>query len=384
MKKLLILSALMISVNYTSQATSIAVETQHDQAVKLLDALVPADSPGIQYIIVDKSNIIFEHCSGLADIKSRTPLNMDHTMAAFSMTKPITAIAILQLVEVGKLKLEDKVNTYIKHPYSRDTTIRQLLNHTAGIPNPIPLKWVRLANNDAGFNEDAALNDVLKENPKSDHAPGVKYEYSNIGYWLLGKVIEAVTKEDYRTYVKQTIFQPLKLRTDEIDFKINDPSLHAKGYLAKYSLMNLVKGFVTNQEVWGEYEGNWLHIKNVYLNGSAFGGAIGSAKAFSRILQNLLSDKSVLLGKTGMQLLFTQENKNDGEPIAMTLGWHIGELNGLRCFYKEGGGAGFHSEMRIYPSLGLASVIMTNRTSFNSRKELSRVDSIFMKQSQKN
>ncbi len=361
-----------------SSAAGHGAASQHEQAVKLIDALALPDGPGIQYIIVDKSSVIFEHCSGLSDIKSRTPMSMDHTMAAFSMTKTITAIAILQLVEAGKLKLEDKVNRYIKHPYSRDTTIRQLLNHTSGVPNPIPLKWVHLAASDDGFNEDAALDDVLKENPKSDYPSGEKYAYSNIGYWLLGKVIEAVTKEDYRTYVKHNIFQPLKLRTDEIDFKINDSSHHAKGYLAKYSFMNLIKGFVTNQEVWDEYEGNWLHIKNVYINGPAFGGAFGSAKAFSRILQNLLAEKSLLLGESGMELLFKQEKKNDGEPIAMTLGWHIGELNGLRYLYKEGGGPGFHSEMRMYPSLGLASVIMTNRTSFNSRKELSRIDCIFI------
>jgi D-alanyl-D-alanine carboxypeptidase len=61
--------------------------------------------------------------------------------------------------------------------------------------------------------------------------------------------------------------------------------------------------------------------------------------------------------------------------------WHIGELSGLRYFYKEGAGAGFHSEMRMYPSLGLATVIMANRTSFNSRKKLSRIDSIFIKKS---
>jgi D-alanyl-D-alanine carboxypeptidase len=375
----------MITLSLTiSDAAGYGAEPQHEQAVTLIDAFAPSHGPGIQYIIVDKDKIIFEHSAGLSDIKSRTPLTMDHTMAAFSMTKTITAIAILQLVEVGQLKLEDKVNRYIKHPYSPNITIRQLLNHTSGIPNPIPLKWVHLANSEDGFNEDAALDHVLKENPKPDYAPGDKYGYSNIGYWLLGKIIEAVTKEDYRTYVKKHIFQPLKLRKDEIDFKINDPSHHAKGYLAKYSFMNLIKGFVTNQEVRGEYDGAWLHIKNVYLNGPAFGGAIGSAKAFSRILQNLLAEKSLLLEKTGMRLLYAEEKTNNGKPIAMTLGWHIGELNGLRYFYKEGGGAGFHSEMRMYPSLGLASVIMTNRTSFNSRKELNHVDSIFIKKSQTN
>ena len=63
----------------------------------------------------------------------------------------------------------------------------------------------------------------------------------------------------------------------------------------------------------------------------------------------------------------------------MTLGWHIGNLEGTPYYHKEGAGAGFHSEMRVYPSRGLASVIMTNRTSFNSRSALSKLDGLFLK-----
>lgn len=368
-----------LSFNSASSADSNGVMPQHEQVAKLIEALSPSDGPGIQYIIVNKNNVVFGYSSGLSDIKSRTPLRLSHTMAAFSMTKTITAIATLQLIAKQLIKLDDKVDSYIRHPYSPEVSIRQLLNHTAGIPNPIPLKWVHLANSHDKFNEDAAFDHVLKENPKPGNSPGDRYAYSNIGYWLLGKVIEAVTGQEYQTYVKQNIFQPLKLEPVEIDFKINDPSNHAKGYLAKYSFMNLAKGFVTNKEVWGEYEGSWLRIKDVYLNGPAFGGAIGSAKAFSRILQDLLSEESLLLGKSAMQLLYKPEKTNSGKLIPMTLVWHIGELNGLRYFYKEGGGAGFHCEMRIYPSIGLASVIMTNRTSFNSRKELSRIDENFIR-----
>ena len=379
MKQLLVFLTMTVSFNSVSEAASIGVMPQYAQVAKLIEKLTPSDGPGIQYIIVDKSNTILEYSSGLADIKRRTPLRLSHTMAAFSMTKIITAIAVLQLVEKQLIKLDDKLDKYIKHPYSPDITIRQLLNHTSGIPNPIPLKWVHLANSNDKFNEAAALAVVLRENSKSDNAPGENYAYSNIGYWLLGKVVEATTKQEYQAYVTMNIFQPLKLKPAEIDFKINDLSNHAKGYLSKYSFMNLVKGFVTNKEVWGEYEGSWLHINDVYLNGTAFGGATGSAKAFGRVLQDLLSEKSLLLGNSAMQLLYTAEKTNAGKLIPMTLGWHIGELKGLRYFYKEGGGAGFHSEMRIYPSHGLASVIMTNRTSFNSRKELSRIDENFIR-----
>lgn len=369
-----------VLLNSASHAAGNSAMPQHEQAARLIEELAPPDGPGIQYIIADKSSVIFEQSSGLSDIKNRTPLRLDHTLAGFSMTKTITAIALLQLVEKRIIALDDPVDKYVKHPYGPDITIRQLLNHTSGIPNPIPLKWAHLASSDNKFDEDTALDLVLREHPKPARAPGEKYAYSNIGYWLLGKVIEAATGQEYQTYVRQNIFQPLKLSPAEIDFEIHGPANHAKGYLAKYSFMNLVKGLVTNKEVWGGYEGRWLRINDVYLDGPAFGGAIGSAKAFSRILQDLLSEESRVLGKSAKKLLYNQEKNSAGKLLPMTLGWHIGELKGLRYFYKEGGGAGFHSEMRIYPSAGLASVLMTNGTSFNSRKELSRIDRNFLRQ----
>jgi D-alanyl-D-alanine carboxypeptidase len=378
MERILTLLTMTISPNPLSQAAGNGMMPQQDRAAGLIRELAPPDGPGIQYSIVDKSSVIFEYSSGLSDVKNRTPLRLDHTLAAFSMTKVLTAIAILQLADKQLVKLDDAAGGYRNHPYGPDVTIRQLLNHTSGVPNPLPLKWVHLANSTAPFDEDAALDLVLRENPKRDHGPGEKYAYSNIGYWLLGKIIETVSGQKYQSYVKQNIFEPLQLMPAEIDFEIIDPSHHAKGYLAKYSFMNLAKGVITDKEVWGKYEGSWLHIKDVYLNGPSFGGAMGSARAFSRILQDLLSDDSFLLGKSARQLLFTQEKSKAGKPLPMTLGWHIGELNGVSYFYKEGGGAGFHSEMRIYPSHGLASVIMTNRTSFDSGKELGRVDMNFL------
>lgn len=349
-----------------------------EQAAAMLDALAPADGPGIQYVLVDENGVVYQKTAGLADIQGKAPLTGDHLMAAFSMTKTITAIAVLQLHEKGRLALDDKVSRYFQHPYHPETTIRQLLNHTSGIPNPIPLRWVHLSSDEGAFDEQAALVKVLNEHPRARRNAGEAYEYSNIGYWLLGKVVEAASGQEYTSYVKERLFQPLGLKPTEIGFAITPPALRAKGYLAKYSFMNLLKGFVTDRAVWGGYEGDWLHIKDVSVNGPSFGGVFGTARAFGRILRDLLSDGSILLGNAGKELLFGQEKTNSGEPIAMTLGFHISDLHGGRYFFKEGGGAGFHAEMRIYPSSGLASVIMTNRTSFESRKRLTDVDELFL------
>lgn len=343
-----------------------------------MDGPLKSGGPGMAYIVADVSGPIFERACGLADISGRVPLSLTTTMAAFSMTKTLTAVAVLQLAEEGALRLDDEVRKYIRHPYDPGITIRQLITHTSGIPNPIPLRWVHAADARAGFDRHAALAKILSGHSGQKSRPGDRYLYSNIGYWLLGEVIEAAAVQEYASCMRTRVFGPLGLRPREIDFAIVEPGNHAKGYLAGGSLMNLLKVFLLDRSAWGDYEGSWLRICDVYPDGASYGGAIGSAAAFSVILRDLLKDTPVLLSKAAKALLFDQARLSSGRPIGMTLGWHIGKIEGRQYYFKEGGGAGFHCEMRVYPAQGLASVIMVNRTSFNSNKFLTRLDREFV------
>jgi len=107
------------------------------------------NEPGIQYKIMDANRTIFEYANGLSKIKEQKKMSNMTTMAAFSMTKTITAIAVLQLREQGKLSLKDYASKYIEHPYNTSITLEQLVTHTSGIPNPIPLSWIHLASEDS-------------------------------------------------------------------------------------------------------------------------------------------------------------------------------------------------------------------------------------------
>ncbi len=349
-----------------------------EKAEVLLSEFSKPDDPGLQYIVVDKDTVIYEYSPGLSDVKNKTSLSINNTMAAFSMTKTLTAIAVLQLVEQEQVQLDDKVSCFIEHPYNSDITVRQLISHTSGIPNPIPLRWVHLADAQDSFNEQVALTEVLIDNPKLKSPPDTKYKYSNIGYWLLGKVIESASGKSYSEYVTENIFVPLELTPEEIGFQVSNEDNHAKGYLKKWSFMNFIGRFMMDKNMFGENEDGWIHMENFYLNGPAFGGAMGSAKAFSRILQDLLSENSKILGSSTKQLLYEQQKLRSGEKVDMTLGWHIRKLNDITYYYKEGGGAGFCCEMRIYPEKGIASVLMLNRTSFNFKKDLSKLDECFV------
>lgn len=351
-----------------------------NRLTRFLDQYVDSKVPGLQYIVIDADETIFVYAGGWADIKNREQMTRDTTMMGYSMTKTFTAVAILQLLEQKKLSLGDEFDLFIpKTPYSgKHITIRHLLDHTSGLPNPIPLRWVHLIEEHTEFNEDTALSQVLKENPKLDFEPGDRFSYSNIGYWLLGKIVERVTGQAFIDYVRDNMLSPLLEGSSELDFVILNPTSIANGYLSKYSFLNLAKGFFTDSKFWGGYEGNWLRLKSHYLNGPAFGGLVGTARGFSHFLQDQLRSESILLNNETKRLLETQQKTNAGKFVPMTLGWHVGEINGNYYFFKEGGGGGFRSEMRIYPSLGFGSIVMTNSTVFASNRFLNQADNAFI------
>ena len=350
------------------------------RAASYLNALTRASkTPGIQYVAVNATDIVFEYAGGWADIRRQVPVDAATTMMAYSMSKTITAVAALQLVEAGTVGLDDPVERYVESlPYGASVTVRQLIAHTSGIPNPIPLRWVHAAARHGDFDENAALAAVLRDHPRLSFEAGTKYAYSNIGYWLLGNVVERASGETLSAFVSEHILRPLAITPQALGYVVADPVHHAAGYLEAYSLMNLAKGFLIDRDLIGDYNGRWLEIRSHYLNGPAFGGLVGTARAFGAFLQDQLRGRSVLFNDTTRHLLYAPQQTIRGAPVAMTLGWHIGDLDGTRFFYKEGGGGGFHCMMRLYPGDGIGTVVMTNATGFDVRRLLDVMDASFI------
>jgi CubicO group peptidase (beta-lactamase class C family) len=352
-----------------------------DRVESYLTALTAASKvPGIQYVIVTPTGALFQHAGGWADIRHQVPLDDGTTMMAYSMSKTITAVAALQLVETGRIGLDESIEGYLgaTQPYGPTVTIRQLISHTSGIPNPIPLRWIHAADRHEGFDEDSALTAVLKKHPRLAFAPGSRYAYSNIGYWLLGKIVERASGEKLATYVTERILRPLRIERRDLAYAVVEPAHLATGYVERYSVMNLVKRFLIDRKWIGEYTGNWLAIRSHYLNGPAFGGLVGTAHGFGVLLQDQLAERSVLFSDATRRLFYAPQQTAGGTPVPMTLGWHIGDLNGERFFYKEGGGGGFHCMMRLYPRDGIGTVAMANATAFDVRKLLNTVDASFL------
>ncbi len=183
--------------------------------------------PGGAVAVMRDGRLIYARGFGYADVENKTPVQPDALFRIASVSKPITGVAIMKLVEEGKLGLDDRVAPFIAHltpaqgatvdPRWEQITIRQLLNHTGGWdrdkPNggfdPMFRPAIAAAAVDAP--EPASAETIIRymKGMPLDFDPGTKHVYSNFGYAILGRVIERSSGMPYEAYVRARVLQPV-------------------------------------------------------------------------------------------------------------------------------------------------------------------------------
>ena len=337
-------------------------------------------TPSVQYAIFNADTIIHQFRLGYADIKNNREAKENTTYNAYSVTKTFTALSVLQLAEQNKIDINKPIINYLpEFPYSADITIRQLLTHTSGIPNPIPLSWIHLIDEHNTFDRDSFFAHVFRKHNNTKSKPNEKFAYSNLGYVILGQLIERISRISYEDYVRANILQPLNIKTNELDFTITDINQHAKGYHKKWSFSNIILGlFIDKSKYMDKTEGKWNSFKNNYVNGVSYGGIIGVPAAFVKYIQELLKLNCKLITDDYKKILFTENYTSNNKATGMCLSWFRGELKGNQYFAHAGGGGGYYCEIRIYPNLGIGSVIMFNRTGMSDERYLDKLDKHIM------
>jgi D-alanyl-D-alanine carboxypeptidase len=324
--------------------------------------------PGIQYVVVDAREVRFQYEGGRADLASGGRVSAATAFMAASSTKAVTAAAVLQLVAAGRVGLDAPLSAYYAaHPYGNEVTVRRLLNQTSGIANPMPINWLHLAEEHARFDEEAALSDVLRRYGKLRSAPGERYAYSNISYWLLGKVIERASGLSYASYVRRQVLEPIGAPPEELDYDIPSGERLAAGYVRVYSALGIIGRFALDRRFIERTESRRFRIRPVYMNGPPYGGLFGTARGLARFAQDQLRPRSALFPDATRRLFVSEQRTGGGRAIPTTLGWHAGRLAGVRYYGKPGGGPGYRSNVRIYPDRGLGSAWMANEIAAGER-----------------
>ena len=200
---LLLASTLIVMVAHAQPANQEPLTSGFD---KILAKEFKAEDPGAAAIVVRNGQVIYRKGIGMADLELNIPMQPDHVFRVGSITKQFTAVAILQLMEQGKLALQDEITKFIPdYPtQGHKITIEHLLTHTSGIQSYTGMQdFISRLKVDV---TPAEMIDHFKNEPM-EFAPGEKFHYNNSGYFLLGYIIESVSGKTYGDYIKENLFK---------------------------------------------------------------------------------------------------------------------------------------------------------------------------------
>ncbi|MBX7056708.1 MAG: beta-lactamase family protein [Leptospirales bacterium] len=281
----------------------------------------------------------------------------------------------MQLAQRGRWSLDEPLRNFVEHwPYGDDgPSLRQTLNHSGGFPNPIPIAWIHLEEQRPEFDRSVFVQNVLSKYSRLESPPGSRFAYSNIGYLLLGEAIARRSGQSYESYVESNILAPLRLAHGErLGFQLAPPETMATGYLRRWSWINLALGLLLDRSrfVGGNHGWRWSYFRRFYVNGAAYGGLIGNARGLSRLLQTLLAKD----GPFTAELALLQELRPEERNLPSALGWFRGRLAGHAWLHHSGGGGGYYCEIRLYPRLRRASLLLSNRSAISDEQILNQLD----------
>jgi CubicO group peptidase (beta-lactamase class C family) len=347
--------------NHTSRPLQPSIEKQLRTSATRLRGFT---APALSYAFATADGTISSGAIGFADLRERQAASTEDQYPWFSMTKIATATAIMRLHADGHLDLDAPVGEFVPayapgrrgHP-----TVRQLLTHTAGLANPLPIRWVRPEHREP---TPGLLEGIVNKHGKPRRTPGGRAAYSNIGYLLTGQVIEAVTNRSVEQVITDQVLRPLGM--DRTGFTFDTERPRATGYVVAPPFTHpLIKALLPSG-IAGPRVGRSLSLRPFLVEGAAYGGLIGPASdavklAIAHVRTHDQGPETGPLGDLGHMCAI----QHPGRPFDHGMGWFRKPTDADRSpsFVEHyGTGGGFWNAMRIYPHLGLALVGMTNTT----------------------
>jgi CubicO group peptidase (beta-lactamase class C family) len=321
--------------------------------------------PGLVYGVVRDGKLVHVKGIGVAALESQAPVGPETFFRIASMTKCVTSLAVLLLRDRGKLPLDARVESLVPAfakvalptSDSRPVTLRHLMTHSAGFVTDDPWGDRLLGQSLADFN--AMLGDGLV----FAQAPGIDFEYANLGYTLLGRVIEAASGEPYTEFVRREILQPLGMT--RTTFEIDDLPAGA-----------LATGYRHHDDTWDA-----AHLEHDGAYG-AMAGIITNAAEYARFIAFMLdawpardgaeSGPVSRAARRGLALLHSGPRaptfrKHQGREIATASAYGYGLINSVeselgRYLHHRGGLPGYGSHFLFSPETQVGIFSFANRT----------------------
>jgi CubicO group peptidase (beta-lactamase class C family) len=304
----------------------------------MLSAQFRPQEPGGVALITRNGKVVYSKAFGMANIELNIPMKPGNIFRIASITKQFTAVAILQLMEQGKINLQDNISRFIPdYPaQGNKISIEHLLTHTSGIQDYTRIK--DYSNQVARSVSPAEMIDYFKNEPLR-FAPGTKWEYSNSNYFILGYIIEKLSGKTYAQYLEDSIFKPL--------------GMSASTYASDSRIINNRASGYTRGDTAFE-NAPQISMTQPYAAGAIL-STVGDLAKWQQAVQ---TDR--LVKKQTINKAFTRYELTDGSATGYGYGWRIGRFYESSIFWHGGLINGFAAIELYLPKEDVFVTILTN------------------------
>ncbi|RXQ90980.1 serine hydrolase [Ancylomarina salipaludis] len=337
MKKIIYLLTVVVFFSCTNDKSVLYQDSKVAEISNYLDTL---DGFSGVVLIAKNDSIVFKKTYGFAHLGHRVKNNTETKFTYASIGKSFTAVAIFQLIQAGKLALDDPIGKFFPNypnKIARDSiTIRLLLTHRSGLPNYFATETFKNTSKDQ-FRSIESLT-FLYENKPLEFKPDEAFAYRNTNYILLGRIIEKVTQTSYEQYIKDNVFSLAKMENTgnfDIDHPINNA---AENYTLSDTYPN--------------------KLQKTFFMGTVKGGPAGGG--FST-LNDLYQFATAFKNKHLLNASYTAIMKTEPESGSYGYGMQFAGAAGSGIYGHSGGHFGVGAEWRVFEKQNYTVVLLTNK-----------------------
>jgi len=335
-----LVSTIAIMVSLVSASVQAELKSTFAKVVDSIakDVIKEDGTPGMSIAVAKGSEIIHAKGYGYADITDKKKAKSDHIYRIGSVTKQFTSAAIMQLVEQGKINLDDPLTKYVPDFPSpgENVTVTHLLQHTSGIRSYTNLaSFMRLIKEPTTHQQ---LIDIVSE-VEFDFQPGEEFRYNNSGYYLLGVIIEQVSGQTYADYLKDHVYPKAGLTDTGYGANEYPTPQHARGYM------------LANKKFKDE---RYMDMSRPFAAGS-LESTVEDLMRWNYALRN-----GKVVSAESYEMMTTNGTLNNGEKIQYGFGLFVGEMDGRPMVQHGGGIHGFSCMMAYFPDEDVALAVLTN------------------------
>jgi CubicO group peptidase (beta-lactamase class C family) len=329
-----------------------------------------SNAPGAAVLVVRNWQTVFRRGYGVTDLRTLHPIDASTNFRLASFTKQFTATCIMLLVHDGKLRYDDHLtDIFPEFPaYGKSITVRNLLNHTSGLPDYEDILMKQYPNTpDEKIPQilDAGVLKLLEQQSAGEFAPGTKWEYSNSGYAVLAMIVEKVSGKPFGQFLRERIFAPLNIK---------NTLAYEKG---KNEVPHRAYGHTKEKDAWRQTDQS---PTSAVLGDGGIYSSIDDLAKWDRALRDhtLLSDAEMLPALTPVQLTDSPAKFPNGSPVSYGFGWFLAPYKGHKRMSHDGETIGFRTTIQRFPDDKLTVIVLANRSDINPEELALKVSDLYL------